>query len=102
MAWENRRGRLYYYSKKRVQGRVISTYLGNDEAAFTLAAFDVLMNDLRQAERAQAQAERAEWTELDREVDDFGVAVQALTAAVLLASGCHRHKRSWRVQRGQR
>lgn len=81
---------------------MISTYLGNDEAAFTLAAFDRMMSDLRQADRKQAQAERSEWFELDRGVDDFGDLVQVLTAAVLLASGCHRHKRSWRVQRGQR
>lgn len=79
---------------------MISTYLGCDEAAFTLSAFDMMMNELRQAEQRQAQAERSEWDELDREVDDFGAAVQVLTAAVLLASGCHRHKRSWRVKRG--
>ncbi len=101
MAWEDRNGRQYYYSKSRQDGRVISQYLGAGE----IGGLAATLERARQAERAAERAERRRQIEadqaLDREITEVAKLVQTVTAVALLAGGCHRPKRQWRVKRGQ-
>lgn len=101
MAWEERNGRQYYYSKQRNGGQVISQYLGAGEIGGLVATLE----QARQAERAAERADRRRQIEadkaLDSEIAEVAKLVQTVTAAALLAGGCHRPKRQWRVKRGQ-
>ena len=99
MAWETRGGGRYYYAKRREGQRVVSEYRGTGflaEAIATLAQADA---DRLAAEREGWQREVAEQAALDAEIDDLAQLVQTVIRAALLVSGCHRHKRQWRVRR---
>lgn len=101
MAWEERNGRQYYYSKQRIGSQVQSQYLGAGETAGLVATLEQARQEERETERAdhrrQIEADKA----LDGEIAEFAKLVQTVTTAVLLASGCHRPKRQWRVKREQ-
>lgn len=95
MAWETRKGSLFYYRKRRVAGRVVSVYAGAGLAGQIAAEED-------QAQRVKAQAVRDELAEsdaFDRELDHLSEAIDALTDATLLTSGFHQRKREWRKMR---
>lgn len=104
MGLETRNGRQYYYSKKRVNGRVVSTYEGKGELADLLA-------DARIAERNEAkekaEAERAV-LEIEQEpvrriaslLDEQERFCQAIEDALFLGRGYHKHSRTWRKMRG--
>jgi hypothetical protein len=99
MGWETRGNGQYYYRKVRAGGRVRSEYLGAGPWVVELADVEGDARSLAEAERRAWRAEvdaerRAEATlaEVDRIVRD-------LAAAVLIAAGCHTHRRQWRRQR---
>lgn len=103
MGWEERRGRRYYYRKRRVAGRVVSQYVGTGPAAEALAAVDTARRARDVADRmlAREQEQRAqealrqaaaEEATLDRIIAD-------LTRATLLVAGWHTHKGLWRRRR---
>ena len=101
MAWEERNGRRYYYRKRREGGRVLSEYVGGGLVG-EMAAL------LEQREQARRAAEDEPWRRqivaeaaLDQEVGEYDELVRRLTAAALLASGCHRAKRQWRIARAK-
>ena len=99
MAWETRGNGTYYYRKVRRDGVVRSEYVGAGLVAEALAGLDGIGRDSAELDRAvwleTVQAERriaAALAEADR-------MVQGMTAAVLIAAGCHTHRRQWRRQR---
>ncbi len=102
MAWETRRNKQYYYRKRRQGKRVISEYVGAGEQADLIAQVDAIAMQVRQD---QARAERQARDEIEsceqdiRRLADF---LEAITQAVLIASGYHTHKREWRRSRGTR
>ncbi len=100
MAWESRDGRLYYYDKRRVDGRVVSRYVGRGLEA-QLAEN---MNELARLEREELREEKKRRHKIDREVDAHVrrtvCAVRLLTDAAMLATGYHKHKGQWRRRRG--
>src|SRR5690606_27129478 len=97
MAWEERNGRSYYYQKRREGERVVSQYIGAGYVATLAAQLDQIERERRAAERAQWHRQQAVHAALDSEIAEYARLVQTITAAVLLASGCHRPKRQWRV-----
>jgi hypothetical protein len=101
MAWEERNGKRYYYQKRREGGQVVSQYIGTGYAANLVAQLDQIEQQRQAAEREQWQRQQAQEAALDSEIAVYTRLVQTLTAAVLLASGCHRPKRQWRVKREQ-
>jgi hypothetical protein len=101
MAWEERDGKSYYYQKRREGERVVSQYIGTGYVATLAAQLDQIERERRAAERAQWHRQQAEHAALDSEIAEYTRLVQTITAAVLLASGCHRPKRQWRVKREQ-
>jgi hypothetical protein len=95
MPWETRRGRRYYYRKRRQGDRVVSEYVGAGEAAEIAAQLDALAPALRlrQAERWASRRAR------DARVDEIAECIDALVCGVLLAAGHHTHKGQWRKKR---
>lgn len=96
MSWETRGTERYYYRRRKVDGQMVTEYLGNGWLAELAASQD-------EADRQHRAAAAAEWQALvddERQtlatlatVDDL---VGALTAGVLLANGYHTHRRQWR------
>jgi len=99
MSWETRGNNRYYYRRRKVDGRVISEYIGAGGVAKALAELD----DIERQERQQAAAEWRALVDTDRrqvatlaELDDL---VRSAVAGVLIANGYHTHKRQWRKMR---
>lgn len=102
MGWETRHGQSYYYRKARIGDRVISEYVGGGPASEYLAQLDAAGREEAARQYQQERQERDEWRALERELDEVCDAIQTLTRAALLVSGCHRHKGTWRRQREPR
>ena len=96
MAWEKRRNKRYYYSKRRRGNRVISDYVGAGESAQVIATLEVLYREQRIARQQEWCRERESRRALDAEVDRLGSGLRILVAATLLANGYHTHKGQWR------
>ncbi len=96
MAWKNG----YYYRNKRIGGKVVTEYIGND-----LYAHLAQLQDDEQ--RQDAQERRQEWKaivdadkQLDAQLDSLTEIVNAYAGAVLLVSGYHvSANRVWRKKR---
>lgn len=101
MAWENRNGSRYYYQKRREGGRVVSRYVGAGALAELSAQIDEIDRERQALEREQWRASQAEEAAIDREIAEYSKLLRQFTAAVLVASGCHQHRRQWRVKREQ-
>ena len=96
MAWEKRRRKRYYYTKRRCAGRVLSDYVGAGESAQLIATLHALYREQRIAERRQWRRERESRRAADADIDHLGANIRLLVAAALLASGYHTHKGQWR------
>ncbi len=100
MPWETKGSERYYYRKKRVNGRVVSEYVGRGPEAEQIAAADELARAARAETRAAQAARLAELAALDQEVQAFAKQVETLTRQALQANGYHQHKGQWRRKRG--
>jgi hypothetical protein len=100
MAIESRRnGNLYYYRKRREDGRVVSEYVGGG----LLVEFEQYRAEqeraAREAERERLRIARMSVAEIDAQLDRFSRMVDELVRAELIAAGYHQHKRQWRRRR---
>jgi len=100
VGWEKRRGRRYYYRKRREGGRVVSEYLGRGEWVATAIYLDGQSRKERARKRAREQREHEAVLKVDRQLAEVGAVIAALTRAALLESGYHLHKGQWRRRRG--
>ena len=96
MGWEQKRGRWYYYRKRRVGGKVRSEYVGSGAVAQLCAELDECGRRERAAQRAADQATQQAEAVIDRQLADAESALREMTHATLVAAGCHRHKGQWR------
>jgi hypothetical protein len=100
MAWEQRGNHTYYYRSHKVGGRVVKEYIGSDATADLIAAHDEAERERRSADREQVRAEARRLAELAAGYETLSGAVDALTAAALMADGYRQHARgAWRKQR---
>jgi len=90
MGWETRRGRLYYYRKRRIDGRVVSEYIGDGPYAHQMAS------PKRRPPRDDA------FDELDQLIEANEGKIKTLVAAAYVAGGYHQHKGQWRIKRTPR
>jgi hypothetical protein len=90
---------VYYYKKKRVDGRVVSEYQGGGPIVEIVQHIEARDRAAKEAERARVKAERMSIAEIDKQIDDFSQMVDTLMAAELLSLGYHQHKRQWRRRR---
>ena len=100
MAWESRGNRRYLYRKKRVNGRVVSEYIGTGLIAEYTTQLDKVERLTKQYQRLEFDDMRSRHCEIDSTIDDIGDKLQVLIDAALLVSGHHTHKRQWRKKRG--
>lgn len=100
MGWEARGAGTYYYRKRKVEGRVVSEYVGTGLHAAQVALRVVAAQRKRAATAATDRAEREQMAAHEAELDAFCVLTNALVQAALLDAGYHRHHRGeWRKQR---
>jgi hypothetical protein len=94
MGLEQRKGKLYYYAKRRVGRRVVSEYVGGG----LLAVVAHRHAQERRVERCMKAQATAELINLDAEIDSLLGSINALSAGILTSSGFYQHKRQWRVK----
>ena len=85
MAFEERRGRSYYYSKTRTGHRVVSTYHGGGEIAELLAAND-------QAERSEKELAAAAERFAMEAIDAVDKGIDEAFARYTQSSSCQVHR----------
>jgi hypothetical protein len=106
MAYEWRKGRLYYYRKQRINGKVVSTYYGPAGGEYarlwsSLVAIDRERREQERMERTIARNEFAELASTAPELVELLAEAKRVTAEALHAAGYHQHDRGeWRKKRG--
>jgi len=101
MGVEERKGRIYYYKKKRIGHRVVSEYVGGGS---------LVLHAARQAEERTAAAaaaqkldkrKRQELMKIESEIDHIFRWIEALSSSELILDGYHQHKGEWRKRRNE-
>ena len=90
----------YYYRSRREAGRVVTDYLGAGMSGQLAAELDEAERAERREERRKCQHEIEFDSRLDKNVRVVTDAIKAFTDAVLLCSGHHKHRGTWRKRRG--
>jgi hypothetical protein len=94
-----KRGGLYFYRKRRIDGRVVSEYVGSGDLAHLAAHWDTLEHDKQAEERYRLSKTRAEEAASDKALADLEQTISTLVQGILLAEGYHTHKGEWRRKR---
>ena len=95
MSWEERRGRRYYYRKRREGQRVISEYVGTGD----IAEFEAAGQARVQRALVKVRAARAESERVAKVLDELEALTEALMHATLIVEGYHSHRGEWRKKR---
>jgi hypothetical protein len=97
MAWD-RRG--YYRRNRKVNGNVVTEYVGGGVLGQLAAQIDADERARRDARREADREARSHLQALDKQVNDLDEVADLLARAALLAAGFHQHHRGpWRRQR---
>lgn len=96
MALEPRKGKLYYYSKRRKGGRVVSVYEGSGSLAILEDERRKREQARREKARERERVKRMSLAEIDAEIDGFCSLIDSVMAGELIASGYYKHKGQWR------
>lgn len=103
MGLERRGNRYYYYEKKRIGNRVVSTYSGGGEIAQIM---QILNQDQQEEARLKAEkkkrsfeAEKLRQNEIDLLIESTCEDAKAFEDALFLSNGYHIHERQWRRRR---
>ncbi len=89
MGWELRKGRPYFYRKRRVGGRIVREYVGPPAGVFHLVPRPHLPREPRRPDTPDVDPAAAS-------VAAYYSAADLITCAALLAGGYHQHKGQWR------
>lgn len=100
MALEQRGGGLYYYTSRRVGGRVVKRYVGRGQCAVLASRLDALDRDRREQAAFDRRADLNELREQNAALREWLAAVDGVVAAALGLAGWHRVRRQWRRRRG--
>lgn len=98
MGWENRRGKRYYYRKRRIGDRVVSEYVGTGPEPEAAAALDELTRRAQEEKRELLRRERRRQRAIDKELDGICLLIRNLVDAALLLTGYHNHRGEWRLR----
>ena len=102
MGLETRRGRAYFYRKRRDGGRVVSEYGGGGEMAALCGRLEAIDREKREDERRAVREDRERMEAIDRGLDSMCQAARALADEALTAAGYRQHDRGqWRKRRGE-
>jgi hypothetical protein len=103
MGWEKRGRYLYYLVRRKVAGRVQTTFMGRGPEAEVAASLDLLRRQQREEDRRRRRAEQAQWEDADDALARVIAATRLLVRATLRGAGYHQHQRgAWRRRRGRR
>lgn len=101
MAWEQRKGRSYYYRSRREAGQVRKEYIGTGEFAGALARLDELDRTIQKLRGYDERDERERLEAGDAALQEFCDLTELLARTALEAAGYHQHARGeWRRKRG--
>ena len=92
MAWETRGNNRYYYKKRRIGRKVVSSYAGTGPMVEEM----VLHEDRR---RELIKTNRQEAGLMEQQITKASQLTKYITEGVLLVSGFHKHKGQWRRKR---
>lgn len=100
MAWEGRGPNKYYYRKKRVNGHVVSVYVGKQGGfADAKAQKDKCNREKAAEERIREQCKREGARAISKGVTEYCDMARMVTSAILKANGYYKHKGQWRKKR---
>lgn len=99
MGAEKRRGRVYYYSKRRVGNRVVSEYVGKGAVVDFEEHLALKRKQEKQAERERLEAARRMLADVDSQVDSVSALIDTMVKGYLTANGYRSHKGEWRKKR---
>ena len=102
MAWEQRGGRQCYYRAKRVNGRVVKTYMGTGAAGEAAAAEDQRAREQRCDNRRRRDEVQRELIPAELLIAELVALAMELTQSTLLAAGLHEHRGAWRRRRAKK
>ncbi len=99
MGWEKRGSGQYYYRKKRVNGRVVSEYVGSGILAEATQMLDQVEKGKADLEKAEQQIDKEQAAAIDQAIDQNLVSIGDLIKSTLIAYGYHKVKGEWRKKR---
>lgn len=99
MGIETRKGKLYYYRKRRIGNRVVSEYQGGGLLVDLAARRAEIERREREALQEQLKAARMSMADIDAQLDGLDALTDGLVVKALTAAGFHQHKRQWRRKR---
>ena len=99
MAWEQRGNGTYYYWKRRIGGRVVSEYVGNNPMIQEILDTTESTRERETRKRKIDTHERERLEKVERELDKQQAAIRALMKGVYTSYGYHQHKGQWRRKR---
>ena len=99
MGWEKRGSGQYYYRKKRVNGRVVSEYVGSGIFAEATQMLDQIEKEKTDLEKIEQQIEKEKVIAMDQAIDQNLESIGELIKSTLIAHGYHKVKGEWRKKR---
>ena len=102
MGLEYRKGNLYFYSKERVNGRVVSRYRGSGLTALAIGALSLERQRDRESKRQELREEQSKAKELCAVADAEWNQVETAFREFMEANGYRKYKAQWRKRREQR
>ena len=102
MGWERRGNGQYYYRKKRINGRVVSLYIGGGEFAAASQVLDQSESASKALEIAAWQDEKNQATAIDQKVNNSLESLQGLIEQTLEGWGYRKVKGEWRKKRAKK
>jgi len=101
MGWEKRGFGQYYYRKKRVNGRVVSEYVGAGILAEATQTLDQMESENRELQRQIEKDQKEKAAAVDQAIDQNLESIGKLIESVLLEHGYHKARGEWRKKRAQ-
>ena len=100
MGWEFRKGKLYYYEKKRIGKQVISQYVKKDLVGYA-EALKGKATQTRELERLAERKKHDKNAEIDAALGANETDLKRQLADFMELAGYHQHKGTWRKKRKQ-
>jgi hypothetical protein len=101
MGCEQRKGRTYYYKKKRLGNRVVSEYLGGGTFAILAESRAREEATAAAAKRKLIKQKREEIIKTEIELDRVLGWIEILSSSELVLYGYHQHKGEWRKRQNE-
>ncbi len=99
MGWEKRGSGQYYYRKKRVNGRVVSEYVGAGVLAEATQMIDQMESENNELQKQREKDEKEQAAAIDVAVDQNLESIGELIESALTGWGYHKVKGEWRKKR---